>query len=259
MDETKFLEVAKKAAVKSGKLIQSYLGRKHTEKVKRNSSDFATEADLEAEQLIIDVITKHFPEHNIIGEEGGQNNKGSDYTWVIDPLDGTTAFSTGMPIYSVAIGLLYKNKPIVGVVNHLSLNDLYWAQEGKGAFLNGDKISVSEVSDLEHAVMNFDSGHLDTRQMKLEKYLFPFINQIRYAYSLGGGVMATVLVAKGTLDGAPNTAYIWDFAAATIILKEAGGRVTNLDGSEPDWSKERLELVASNGLIHEQILEALKK
>lgn len=259
MDETKFLEVAKKAAIEAGELIQTFLGKKHKFKIKNGSSDFATEADLEAEQLIIDILTKHFPDHNIIGEEGGQNNKGSDYTWVIDPLDGTTAFSTGMPIYSVAIGLLYKNKPIVGVVNHLSLNDLYWAQGGKGAFLNGDKIRVSEVSDLEHAVMNFDSGHVGTREEKFEKFLFPLMGKIRYVYSLGGGVMATVLVAKGTLDGAPNTAYIWDFAAAAIILKEAGGKITDLEGREPDWSKNRLDVVASNGLIHDQILEALKK
>lgn len=258
MGNDKFLEVAKKAALEAGELIQNCLGKKHTEKAKRNSSDFATEADLEAEELIIKTILKSFPDHNIIAEERDNDNKGSDYTWVVDPLDGTTAFSTGMPIYSVSIGLLCKNKPTVGVVNHLALGDLYWAVEGKGAFLNGQKISVSKTGDLEHAVMNFDSGHVGTREEKFEKYLFPLMGKIRYVYSLGGGVMATVLVAKGVLDAAPNTAYIWDFAAAAMILKEAGGRITDLEGNEPDWSEHRLDLVASNGLIHDAILEALK-
>lgn len=255
---TEFLEVAKEAAREAGELIQSYLGKKHTENVKRNSSDFATEADLAAEKIIIDLITKHFPKHNIIAEENGQNHKGSEYTWVIDPLDGTVSFSTGIPTYCVSIALLYKNKPIVGVINHLALKELYWAVEEKGAFLNGEKIHVSDVSVLEYAVMNFDCGHLDTRQDKYEKYLFPLMNKVRYAYSLGSAATSMAMVAKGALDGDPNSAYIWDFAAAAIILTEAGGKVTDLEGKEPDWSKKRLDLVASNGLIHDAILEALK-
>lgn len=256
MDE--FLKVAKQAAKEAGELIQSYLDKKHTEKAKRNSSDFATEADLEAEQIIIKILTKNFPGHSIISEEKGTEDKNSDYTWVIDPLDGTVAFSTGVPFYSVSIALMYKNKPVIGVINHLGSGDCYWALENKGAFLNGVKIHVSSVSVLEYAVLDIDCGHLDTRQKKFEKYLFPLMNKVRYTYSLGGAAASTAMVAKGALDGAPNSAYIWDFAAGAIIVREAGGKVTDLKGNEPDWSKNRLDVVASNSLIHEQILEAIK-
>ena len=258
MDESKLLEVAKQAALKSGKLIESFLGKEHNVTIKRNSSDFATEADLEAEKTIIKTIRNNFPDHNIISEEKGEENTGSEYTWVIDPLDGTVAFSTGVPFYSVSIGLMYKDKPILGVINHLALHDLYWAVEGKGASLNGRKIHVSNISVLEYAVLNIDCGHLDTRQLKYDKYLVPLMNKVRYTYSLGGAAASIAMIAKGVLDGAPNSAYIWDFAAAAMILKEAGGKLTDLDGVEPDWTKTRLDLVASNGLIHDQMLEVLR-
>ncbi len=259
MDETKFLKIAKQAAVEAGDLIQSLLGRQHEFTIKRGSSDFTTEADLKAEELIINVLTKNFPDHNIISEEKGCTQKGSPFTWVIDPLDGTVAFSTGVPFYSVSIGLIQRGKPIIGVINHLGLNDLYWAQVGKGALVNGMKIHVSNVSNLEYAVLNIDCGHLGTRQAKLDKYLLPLMNKVRYTYSLGGSAASVAMVAKGILDGAPNSAYIWDFAAAAVVLEEAGGKLTDLDGNDPDWSKERLNLVASNGLIHDAILEALRK
>lgn len=141
----KFLKVAKQAALEAGKVIQKYSGQAYQKNIKhKDVSDFSTDADLEAEEKIVGILTKNFPDHNIIAEESGKKNKGSKYTWVIDPLDGTLTFSLGIPYFTVSIGLLRDNKPFLGVIYNVSFENLYWAQSGKGSFLNGQKISVSQ-------------------------------------------------------------------------------------------------------------------
>ena len=255
-----FLKVAKEAAIEAGKIISKYIGKKHQYKFKNeDKSDFATQADLESERKIIQILTKNFPSHNIIAEESNRVDKGSEYTWVIDPLDGTFSFATGVPYYCVSIGLLKNNQPILGVIYHISMEQLYWAKIGQGAYLNGKKIKVSSRDNLEEAAASLDFGHRQKRQTKGEKYIVPLMTKVGYIYSFGSAVATLGMVAQGILDVYVNEAWIWDFAAGAVIVKEAGGLVTDLTGNEPDWSKDRLSIVASNGLIHDQILEALRK
>ena len=254
-----FLTVAKKAALEAGKIIQKYSANFGEKSFKGGDiSNFATKADLESEKTTVKIITSNFPKHNIIAEENASVNKGSEYTWVIDPLDGTFSFAHGIPYFSVSIGLILNNKPILGVINHVSAKNLYYAQNGKGAFLNGKLISVSKINILAESACGLDFGHKKTRADNLKNYINPLINKIGYPYCVGSSVSTQALVAQGILDGYINAAWIWDFAAAAVILTEAGGKVTDFEGNEPDWSKERLNIVASNGLIHDQILEALK-
>lgn len=257
--EDKFLEIAKKAALEAGKIIQKYAGGSYRKNVKNDDlSNCVTEADIEAEKEIIAILTKAFPEHNIIAEESGKAHKDSKYTWVIDPIDGTISFEHQIPYYSVSIGLLENNYPVLGVILQVSSKDLYWAVQGGGAYLNSRKIAVSSGSCLKEAVMVLDFGHNQKRQQKLDSYINRLITKIGYPYSFGSAVAGLALVGQGMLDAYVNQAYPWDFAAGTVIIREAGGKVTDFNGNEPDWTKERLEVVASNGLIHDQLLTALK-
>lgn len=255
-----FLKIAKKAALEAGKIIQKYSGKEHKKTFKNeDKSDFATKADLEAEEKIVAILTKNFPKHNIIAEEKNRINKGSEYTWVIDPLDGSLFYIKGLPLFAVSIGLLQDNQPVLGVIYDISAKDLYFAQKGKGAYLNDKRIAVSREEELEAAVVNMDFGHRARRRQKLESYIITLADKMGYLCALGPAVGILGLLGKGSLDAYVVTAWIWDFAAGVVIVKEAGGKVTDFEGKEPDWSKDRLSIVASNGLIHDQILEALKK
>ncbi len=255
-----FLKVAKDAALAAGKIIAKYSGEDLQKNIKHgDGSDFATEADLKAEKTIVSMISKVFPEHNIIAEEDEKVDRGSEYTWVIDPLDGTFSFSVGMPYYAVSIGLLKEGKPVLGVIYHVQAKDLYYATEGEGAFLNGKRITVSKRDKLEESGVTLDAGHRGKRQHKLDLYVNNFMTKIGMSYSVGSAVVTLAYIAQGIFDAVINEAYLWDFAAGTIIIREAGGKVTDFEGNEPDWSKQRLSIVASNGLLHDQILEALKK
>ena len=260
MNEDNFLKVAKEAALEAGQIIAKYFGKKHKYKFKNeDQSDFATQADLESEQKIIEILTKNFPTHNIIAEEGGRTDKSSEYTWVIDPLDGTYSFSIGLPYFAVLIGLLKKNEPILGVAYHVSTEELYTAQKDKGAFVNGKPIKVTSQDVLFRAGMIIDFCSKPRRTPKIDLYIVPLLKEVGHVHSIGSTALGMVLTAKGIEDAMVAQAWIWDFAAAFVIVKEAGGKVTDFEGKELDWSKDRLNVVASNGLIHDQILETLKK
>lgn len=256
--EANFLKVAKQAGLEAGKIISQYSGKKHQFKFKnQDKSDFATQADIESEQKIIEILTKNLPEHNIIAEESGKLDKKSKYTWVIDPVDGTFSFVAGIPYYSVSIGLLINNQPYLGVIYNVSMKKVYWAEKSKGAYLNGKKIHVSQQSKLEEAATGLDFGHRQKRQSKIDKYVTPLITKVGYPYSFGSAVASLSLVAEGVLDVYVNQAWIWDFVAGAIIIREAGGKISDFAGQEPDWSKDRLDIIASNGVIHEQVIKEL--
>ncbi len=253
-----FLDVAKQAALEAGEIIGNYIGKKHQYKFKNvDQSDYATQADLESEKKIIQILAKNFPDHNIIAEESGKKNKKSEYTWVIDPLDGTLSFAAGMPYFAVSIGLLRQNQPILGVVYHVTNKELYWAGLNKGAYINGQKIQVNQKKELGTANIIIDLGHKQRRETKIDFYT-PIMKKSGYIYALGSAVMDQMLVARGIQEALILEAWIWDFAAGTVIVKEAGGKVTDFEGNEPDWSKDRLNIVASNGFIHDNILSEIK-
>lgn len=259
MDESKYLQVAKQAVLEAGKVIMSFYGKNNKLTFKTDHTDFATPADLGAEKVIVDIIRKNFPSHNIIAEEKTRIDNNSEYTWAIDPVDGTISFASNMPFFSVSIGLLKNNEPIVGVIYHVEQNDLYFAEKGKGAFLNDQKITVSKANKLENAVIGLGIGTITRRKAKLKDYFDPLLNKVLSIYILGGGAVTMALVARGSLDAFPNEAWIWDQAAAGVIIPEAGGKISDRKGNPVDWSAKRTEFICSNGLIHDELLEALRK
>lgn len=258
--EDKFLKVAKQAALEAGKIIAQYFGKKHQYKFKNeDQSDFATQADFESERKIVEILTKNFPTHNIIAEEKTRLNKGSEYTWAVDPLDGTFSFSIGMPYFAVSIGLLKDNKLILGIIYHVLLKDLYTASLGKGAYINGKEMQVSNKTDLSYSSIAMDLGHKFRRGPKIELYVVPLCKEAGHIYTVGTTAVAMALTARGIQDAMLAQAWVWDFAAGAIIIQEAGGKVTDFAGNEPDWSQERFNIVASNGIIHDELLKILRK
>ncbi len=254
-EESEFLKVAKKAAQEAAKIISKYSGQKLRQFSKEGINNFATIADKESEKKIIEIIQKSFPDHGIIAEESGESISDSEYKWAIDPLDGTIAFSTGMPFSSISIGLLKNNQPLCGVIFHISSNNLYWAEKDKGAFLNHKKIHVSQIDKIKHSSLELDLG-TGLRKERIEK-ISHLVNNARFVYFLGGAALELAYIANGNAEGFNLKAKIWDFAAGALIISEAGGQVSDINGQQVDWTKENIDLLASNGLIHEGLLKAL--
>lgn len=259
MNNDNFLKIAKQAALDAGKIILKYYGQNHKKSIKnRDNSDFTTKADLESEKKIVEILIKNFPTHNIIAEESSIIDNKSEYTWAIDPLDGTFTYSIGLPYFCVSVGLLKQNTPIVGVIYQPELKKLYYAQKGSGSYLDNKKLHVSSKNSLDNSAVILDSGHLKKRQEKINKYILPLLTKIGQIYDLGSGCAAQALVVEGKFEAYITSARIWDILAAAVLISEAGGRITDFSGNKIDWSRERIEIIESNGLIHEQILEVLK-
>lgn len=257
MADSKYLEVAKKAAIEAGKIVKKYSNRELEFHNKGHFANFATQADLESEAKIIEIIKQHFPEHNIIAEESGGENHNSEYTWAIDPIDGTIPFVSGFPVYSVSVGLLKNDQPFIGVINQVGTGEIYWAEKGKGAFVNDKKIEVSKNGQLSDSLITLDFGHKE-RTRKLDRYFQPLVDKVRQPFVINAAAVSLAYLARGYFDGAAQAAHIWDFAAAAILIVEAGGKVTSFNGDNMDWSMRDLEIIASNSLIHQELVDIYK-
>lgn len=254
------IEIVKKIAREAGEITlkireKGLLVSRKTE----DASNIVTQGDKASEDLIIKAIKKHFPSHSVLSEESGANNIKSQYCWVIDPIDGTLPYSAGLPTFGVSIGLLKKGRPYLGVIDLPALGELYWAEMGKGAFLNNKKISVSKEDKIKEALVGFELGWMEGRKRVLRRLIEPVALNARYTPIFGCTVAGLCYVARGALDAYIHTAYPWDFAAGTAIIQEAGGRVTDQEGKPIDWSKDWIDFFVSNGLIHDEILSLIKQ
>ena len=263
MTDSKFLSVAKEAAIEAGKIVKNYYQSKLDLHNKGHFTNFATKADLESEEKVIEIIKANFPDHNIIAEESGRVDNGSEYSWAIDPIDGTIPFVDGLPFFGISIGLLRNDQPILGVINMVAKDELFWAEEGKGAFKqslrsgdlkNGKRIQIRKEPSLEQATIALEWGH-SARDWRIEKHVAPIIEKVRYAYVFGSAVQSLTAIAEGKLDGCLIRAYVWDFAAGAIIIAEAGGKFTDPQGQKPDFTAEKIQLLCSNGLIHDEMVK----
>ena len=169
------------------------------------------------------------------------------------------AYSKGLPTFAISIGLLKNLKPFLGVIYSPALNLLVSAQVGQGAFLNGKPIKVSSISKLSQAIVGFDVGFAGKRVAAINNHILPLTDQVAYMPSLGSVATGMSYLSQGVYDAYLHKAYIWDFAAGCAIVSEAGGKVTNFQGKPVDWSGEEVEVLASNGPIHQQIVDKLNK
>ncbi len=221
---------------------------------KLNDSDIVTQADKLSEQLLIENIHKHYPTHNILSEESGEENRSdSEYRWIIDPLDGTTNFSTGLPLFSVSIAIQKNNETIIGVVYAPYLNEVFHAVKGCGAFLNGEQISCSANSEPSKAILatGFPVDK-DTNSDNNLDNLQKIIPQVRGMRRLGSGDIDLCYVAAGILDGYWElNLHKWDIAAGELIVSEAGGRLTRF---RPDRN---YCIAASSAPLHDWLISNL--
>jgi len=249
------LETAIYAVREAEKIVMSYYNR---EKGIKNKGEFdlVTRADLESEKKILSILKEKFPDHGFIMEEQKNINENAEYVWVIDPIDGTTSFSHNYPMFSISVALLKNKEPILGVVSAPYLIELFYAEKGRGSFLNNKKISVSRTDSIKKSLIatGFPYKH---RKQNLG-YLKNIADHVQGMRRSGSAALDVCYVAAGRLDG------YWeiglkkvDTAAAQLILEEAGGKVTDIQGNEikEDYSK----IVATNKIIHKEIVSLLNK
>jgi myo-inositol-1(or 4)-monophosphatase len=219
--------------------------------------DLVTEFDKRSEEIILSFIQKEFPDYAILAEESGRNETISEYQWVIDPLDGTTNFAHGIPIFCVSIGLLKNNSPIVGVVYDPFRSEMFSAESGHGASLNNQPIHVSSRSDLGQAVVSTGFPYdVRTNPRNNLAHFVQFQLRTQAVRHLGSAALDCTWTAMGRLDGYWEFGVKpWDIGAGALIVREAGGLVTFVDGDEDFLSTD--SILVSNGLLHEQMLRVL--
>ena len=244
------LMAVKKAGIE---LEKRYYKFNRANSILKSHHEILTQADLKAEKIIITELKKHFPQYKIIAEESGITKNNSNYTWIIDPLDGTTNFSMHNPLWSTSVALAYKNEVIFGIIHAPMLKETYIAQKGKGAFLNGKKIKVSNIN--KGKILNaFCHGSKDKDIKKAVKYYQKQKFNHFDCRQIGSATIELAYVACGRLESIiiPG-ANPWDVGAGTLMVQEAGGKVT--DAKNKKWNLKSADMIASNKKIHSDILK----
>lgn len=251
------------AAHQAGRIIMDHYGKlDHTQISAKNRdfrNDFVTEVDARAEACIISYVRRAFPDHAILAEESGKHDMASPYRWIIDPLDGTTNFIHGIPMFAVSIALEVNGVLEVGVVLEPSREELFVAERGRGAFMNDRRISVSQNSQYRRLLLATGFPFKDFKfvddYLKLFRFFMAHSSGIRRA---GSAALDLCYLACGRFDGFWELCLNpWDIAAGALIVEEAGGRITNFQGG-PDFLYTG-NIVGSNGLIQQWMLDNVRE
>jgi myo-inositol-1(or 4)-monophosphatase len=246
------LETAVEIAREAGALIANFAERRPAFEIK-GEQDLVTEADRASERLIIERLRSHFPSHGIVAEESGAHAATSDYRWYVDPLDGTTNFAHGFPAFNVTLALEKAGELICGVVLDPTRNELFTAEQGGGAYLNNRRMSVSGSPRLEEALLStgFPSRK---RHQNINVHFFYQLSIITHGIRrTGSAAIDLAYVASGRSDGFWEFGLNpWDMAAGVLMIREAGGRVTNMKGGKA--LLDGPHVLATNGRIHDQVL-----
>lgn len=260
MNFSKEKALAKQVALEAGKMLKSnFLKFDRFKGLKIKSKDqIQTWADRAAEKIILSKIKSHFPDHKIFSEEAGSNHKHSDYYWIIDPLDGTTNYSMHLPAYGVSIGLAYKQEMVLGVTFIPELGELTVAEKGQGAYINGKRIHVSRQNVLSKSLLTFCHGSMIYDIKRVIKLYSQFKIKGFDFRQIGCAVMEFNFVAAARTEAImlPG-ANLHDVAAGALIVKEAGGRVTDFKNKE--WNIFSKDILASNGKVHKQVLKIINE
>ncbi|MBK7630364.1 MAG: inositol monophosphatase [Ignavibacteriales bacterium] len=242
----------------AGEIVRNGFGKNFQVEYKTNEKNLVTEIDKKSEIAIMDFISRKYPTHNILTEESGEHKKYSDYLWVIDPIDGTTNFAHGLPIFSVSIGVMKKNEIIAGVVYDVMQNIFYSAEKGSGTFANDKKIKVSDNYNIGLGVLvtGFPYDVADNPDKAFERFE-SLTKQARAVRRLGSAAIDFCYVARGVFDGFWEVSLQpWDICAGKLLVEEAGGLVTDFSGNEIDIFTS--QILASNKKIHQQMIDGLK-
>ena len=249
----KIIDISKEA----GEIIRDGFRKNIKIECKTGDNNLVTEIDKKAENCIIDFIKKEFPDHSILAEESGQSNGNSEYLWVIDPLDGTSNFAHGLPIFSVSIGLRKNRETIFGVIYDVMRDEVFAAEKGSGSFSNNEKINVSSNDKIEKSLLvtgfPYEIGEKLDRSLDVFKEFLKYSRGVR---RLGSAAIDLCYVANGSFDAFwEEKLNPWDVCAGMLIVEEAGGKICDFAGKPIDiYSK---EILASNGFIESRMLEII--
>jgi myo-inositol-1(or 4)-monophosphatase len=254
-----YISTASEIARRAGALLMEYFVRGvKTEYKGSGTVDVVTEADRASEKLIVESLRSTFPKHGIVGEEGARSQSNSECLWYVDPLDGTTNFAHGFPVFCVSMGLVRNGEVIAGVVFDPTRNELFAAERGSGATLNGKRIHVSKVATLGESL-------LGTGFPSKKRHANPnihFYHQLTLkSHGLrrpGSAALDLTCVASGRYDGYWEfNLNPWDTSAGVLLVEEAGGKLTHIDGSKFDVAASR-DVLGSNGLIHQELMDEMQ-
>jgi myo-inositol-1(or 4)-monophosphatase len=251
-------QILLQAAREAGGIMKEYFNGAFKVSSKLTLNDLVTEVDKLSEKAIIRHIRENFPDHHILSEEAGEMRSGSEYKWIIDPIDGTVNYAHGVPICCVSIGLEKEGRMLMGAVYNPFLDELFFAEKGHGATLNDKKINVSDNASLETAflVTGFPYQWEEMQNDPAEVFGY-FVKRGSPVRRLGSAAIDLCWVACGRFDGFwEHNLNAWDAAAGYLIVEEAGGRVTDMEGAP--YTPYQRRLVATNGLIHDALVSSIR-
>jgi len=249
-----YLETAAEIAREAGALLARYFERRIGYEMK-GEFDLVTEADRASEKLVVERLRTHFPTHGIVAEEGGGHESASEYRWYVDPLDGTTNFAHGYPVFNVTLGLEREGEMVAGVVFDPTRQELFAAERGGGAYLNGRRIHVSRTAALKSSLWSTGFPNWKRGQNINIHFYFQLAMATHGVRRGGSAAIDLAYVAAGRLDGFWEFGLNpWDMAAGKLLVQEAGGRVTDMEGGA--HSLKSPHLLADNGQLHEETLQA---
>jgi histidinol-phosphatase len=256
-DETQastFLQVALEAAGRAADISRRYYSGNYTITTKADRTP-VTQADVECEQAISSIILQHFPGHGFFGEETGKTQADADYLWLVDPIDGTKGFVRRYPFFSTQIALMYEGEIILGVSSGTMMDELAWAEKGKGAWLNGNRLSISDIEDPSRAAVSTGNlkslaesdGWSNLGRIVADSDRIRGYGDFYHYHLLAAGKIEAVI---------ESDVNILDIAALSVIVSEAGGVFTNLNGDKPDLQIR--SVLAANPVLHAAYLEQLQ-
>ena len=257
MKTEKFIQTATEAALRAGRLLRENI-EKSGEISYKGAVDLVTNLDTQAQKVIFDHLSARFPDHDYLAEEGLSQDKGAEFRWIIDPLDGTTNYVHHFPVFTVSIALEREGEVVLGLIYDPMREEIFSAMKAKGAFLNGEGIRVSRVDDLNKSLLATGFPY-DVRTSKVNNiaHFNNFITRVQGIRRCGSAAMDLCYVASGRFDGFWEVKLSpWDMAAGALLVQEAGGLVSDFQNGEFKIHSD--EILASNGLIHEQIVEVLQ-
>jgi myo-inositol-1(or 4)-monophosphatase len=243
---------AEQIARQAGALLMEFFARRIGFEYK-GDVDLVTEADRASEKLIVAALQQRWPEHNIVGEEGTRTDNRSEYRWYVDPLDGTTNFAHGFPVFCVSMALELNDELLAGVLYDPTRDELFAAEKGSGATLNGKPIHVSKTREISESILGTGFPSHKRHQNPNIHFYHQVTLRSHGVRRAGSAALDLANVAAGRFDGFWEfNLNPWDTAAGVLIVEEAGGKVTRFDGSA--FQIDSKEVVATNGVIHDELL-----
>jgi myo-inositol-1(or 4)-monophosphatase len=244
------------AALESGAVLKKHFG-KEIDVRSKGQAGLVTNADFESEEKCIKVLLKKFPQFGVLAEESDPKKSESEGRWIIDPLDGTTNFVHRFPMFCVSIAAEWEEQVVVGVIYHPILNELWVAAKGKGVRLNGKRITVSKTRKLSDSLLTTGFTYQKQKLLHREMGAFERLSQLARAVRRpGSAALDLAYTGRGVFDGFwERNLSPWDVAAGSLIVEEAGGKVTDFKGNP--FSVHSKEILASNGLLHNSLLQTI--